>query len=188
MNDSYRISSVMAGSNYKPYLCLAVYSRAFKKDNYFKLLKEIGTRGFTLIEIMFAIAIIGTLAAIAIPNYISYRERAVIAGVVADFKKIETAAYAFKAYNERFPNTLIEAGLGNPLDPWGNPYVYYPIDNPPKGVKIRKNKSLHPVNTDFDLYSMGKDGKSVAPFTAKASQDDIVRANNGAFLGLVENY
>ncbi|TKB24335.1 prepilin-type cleavage/methylation domain-containing protein [Desulfopila sp. IMCC35006] len=137
---------------------------------------------------MVSIAIIGTLAAIATPNYISYRERAVIAGVIADFKRIETAAYAFKAYNNRFPNTLIEAGLGNPVDPWGNAYVYYPIDNVPKGVKIRKNKALHPVNTDFDLYSVGKDGKSVAPFTAKASQDDIVRANDGAFLGLVADY
>ncbi len=45
-----------------------------------------------------------------------------------------------------------------------------------------------PVNTDYDLYSMGKDGKSTSPFTAKASQDDIVRANNGGFLGLVSDY
>jgi general secretion pathway protein G len=44
------------------------------------------------------------------------------------------------------------------------------------------------VSTDFDLYSMGKDGKSVAPFTAQASQDDVVRANDGAFVGLVANY
>lgn len=137
---------------------------------------------------MVSIAIIGTLAAIATPNYISFRDRAVMARVIADFKSIETAAYAFMAYNDRFPNTLIEAGLGNLLDPWGNPYVYYPIDNVPTGIKIRKNKSLHPVNTDFDLYSPGKDGKSLAPFTAKASQDDIVRANNGAFFGLVADY
>jgi len=45
-----------------------------------------------------------------------------------------------------------------------------------------------PVNTDFDLYSMGKDGKSRAPFTAKASHDDIVRANDGKFIGLVSEY
>ncbi len=159
-----------------------------KKISILKLLKKIGHRGFTLIEIMVSIAIIGTLASIATPNYISYRERAVIAGVIADFKRIETAAYAFKAYNERFPNTLIEAGLGNPVDPWGKAYVYYPIDNVPTGIKIRKNKELHPVNTDFDLYSVGKDGKSVAAFTGNPAKDDIVRANNGAFLGLVADY
>ena len=45
-----------------------------------------------------------------------------------------------------------------------------------------------PVNSDYDLYSKGKDGKSQTPFTAKASQDDIVRANDGSFLGLVSDY
>ena len=133
------------------------------------------------------IAIIGTLAAIAIPNYTSYIKRDKISNVIAEFMVIQSKVYAFQNENGRFPDTLAEAGLGNPVDPWGNAYVYYPIDNVPKGVKVRKDKSLHPVNTDFDLYSMGEDGKSVAPFTAKASQDDIVRVNNGAYIGLVEN-
>ena len=137
---------------------------------------------------MMVVAIIGTLASIAIPNYRSYIERDQTTKIITEFKMIESTAYAFKAYNDRFPDTLAEAGLGNPLDPWGNPYVYYPMANVPKGVKIRKDKSLHPINTDFELYSMGADGKSVAPFTAKASQDDIVRANNGAYFGLVANY
>jgi general secretion pathway protein G len=35
---------------------------------------------------------------------------------------------------------------------------------------------------------MGKDGKSQSPFTANASQDDIVRVNNGGFVGLVSDY
>ena len=42
-----------------------------------------------------------------------------------------------------------------------------------------------PVNSDFDLYSMGKDGASASPFTAKSSQDDIVRAFNGGYYGKV---
>ncbi len=54
--------------------------------------------------------------------------------------------------------------------------------------KKRKDKNLVPVNNDFDLYSMGEDGKSVAPFAAKHSRDDIVRANNGNFIGLAEDY
>ena len=47
---------------------------------------------------------------------------------------------------------------------------------------------LHPINCDYDLYSVGKDGKSEAPLTAKVSQDDIIRANNGGYVGLVSNY
>ena len=83
--------------------------------------------------------------------------------------------------------TLVEAGLGNPIDPWGNPYRYVPVDSVPKG-QLRKDKALVPVNTDYDLYSMGADGKSQAPFTAKASQDDIVRAKDGAFVGLAKYF
>ena len=45
-----------------------------------------------------------------------------------------------------------------------------------------------PVNSDYDLYSMGRDGKSNAPFTAKMSRDDIVRANDGQFVGLASEY
>jgi hypothetical protein len=48
--------------------------------------------------------------------------------------------------------------------------------------------SLVPINTDFDLYSMGPDGRNSPPLTAKHSRDDIVRANNGAFIGVASDY
>ena len=57
-----------------------------------------------------------------------------------------------------------------------------------KKDKVRKDHNEHPLSTDFDLYSMGKDGKSVAPLTAKASRDDIIRARNGGFIGLASDY
>lgn len=132
-------------------------------------------------------AILATLAAIAIPNFLSYRERAQIVRAISDINGIERGILAFVVDNNRLPSTLAEAGLGSPSDPWGNPYRYYPVDSVPKG-KLRKDKAMVPVNTDYDLYSMGADGKSQAPFTAKASQDDIVRANNGAFVGLAKHF
>lgn len=50
------------------------------------------------------------------------------------------------------------------------------------------DRSLHPLNSDFDLYSMGKDGNTAKPITAKISQDDIIRANDGGFVGLARRY
>ncbi len=45
-----------------------------------------------------------------------------------------------------------------------------------------------PINSTYDLYSMGKDGKTVVALTAKASRDDVVRANDGGFIGLAVKY
>jgi general secretion pathway protein G len=48
----------------------------------------------------------------------------------------------------------------------------------------RKDRFLVPINSDFDIYSMGRDGQTVAPLTAKKSHDDIIRASDGGFYGL----
>ena len=53
---------------------------------------------------------------------------------------------------------------------------------------MRKDRSLVPLNSTYDLYSMGKDGQSQPPLTAKASRDDIIRANDGSFYGIAEDY
>ena len=45
-----------------------------------------------------------------------------------------------------------------------------------------------PLNSLYDLYSIGKDGKSVPPLTAKASWDDIIMANDGGFVGLAKDF
>lgn len=55
-------------------------------------------------------------------------------------------------------------------------------------IQPRKDRFLVPINSDFDLYSMGKDRETVAPLTAKKSHDDIVRANDGAFVGLASDF
>ncbi len=146
---------------------------------------------FTLVELLLAIAIIGTLAAIAVPLYDGYIDKAKNSAAVADIRGIEMAIMRYKAIYGSFPNTLGQAEPTTKLDPWGHPYQYLRlqgIDKKDLGGAWRKDRFTNPLNTDFDLYSMGKDGKSQPALTAKDSHDDIVRANDGAFLGQASDY
>lgn len=148
--------------------------------------------GFTFIELILAIAIVGVLSAIALPAYNNYREKALITRCIADIRMIELEIKDYVARNSRYPDGDDLSVLGHPPlnDPWGHPYQYLNIaDDPGKGKgKYRKDRFLVPLNSDYDLYSMGPDGKTVPPLTAKASEDDIVRANDGQYVGVAEDY
>ena len=140
-----------------------------------------------MLEVCAVVAIIGILAAIAIPSMFHYIHRARVVRTIADMKAIEQSLINYSLSSGQFPESLDAVGYGDLTDCWGNPYQYTRVADTPVG-KLRKDRSLVPVNTDFDLYSMGRDGKSRMPFTAKASRDDVVRANNGGYFGSVRNY
>ncbi len=157
---------------------------------YYKI-KRLGRRGFTLIELLIVCAIIGILTAIAIPVVSHYLEMSKRTAIIADIKNMETKILVFTAENGRVPDTLAEAGISQ-LDPWGNSFQYIPIQGKPLTgpgkVMPRKDKFLHPLNSDYDLWSMGPDGQSQLPLTAHASHDDIIRAGNGSYIGVAEEY
>lgn len=146
-------------------------------------------RGFTLIEIMIVVAILSTLSAIALPAYSRYVEKARITKAIAEIKilSLEIDVYGTD-HGGLLPTTLNDIGRAGLMDPWGNPYQYLNYATVHGSGKIRKDRFLHPLNSDYDLYSMGKDGKSQAPLTAHDSQDDVIRASDGRFIGLAANY
>ena len=149
-------------------------------------------RGFTIIEILIVLAIICILAAIAIPGYVTYRHKAKVAMMMAELRMLEKEITNYTIDNGDFPSDLSDIGCDQWRDAWDQPYKYLKIagENPKGGVKgkRRRDRNMNPVNSDYDLYSMGSDGRTQAQFTAKFGRDDIVRARDGDYFGLAENY
>ena len=119
-------------------------------------------RGFTLIELMVVLAIIGVLAALIVPNVLSRADDARVTAARTDVGNLMQALKLYKLDNQRFPsgdqslNALVakpttEPVPGNwkpyldkmPNDPWGRPYQYM---NP--GIK-----------SEVDVLSFGADGQ-----------------------------
>jgi len=143
----------------------------------------------TLVELLVVVAMVGTLMAIGVPAYNNYIDKAKNSQAIEDIRFIEAAIKMYRTEKGTFPETLDLVRSAGLLDPWENPYQYLRIlpPTPPIG-KQRKDHNNVPVNSDFDLYSMGKDGDSQPPFTAGKSRDDIVRANDGTYVGLALDY
>jgi general secretion pathway protein G len=127
-------------------------------------MKTYRQRGFTLIEIMVVVVILGILAALVVPQVMNRPDQAKVTVAKGDIKAIAAALDMYKLDNFNYPSTqqglsaLVEKPSGNPQprnwnrdgylkrvpkDPWGNDYQY-----------------LSPgTQGQFDLYSLGADGK-----------------------------
>ena len=145
-------------------------------------------RAFTLLEILIVRAIMSTLAAMGIPAMADALEVAYVARAIGDIRTLQTEITRYEVQLGKLPDVLQEVGLTDILDPWGNPYQYLNFDNVSGQGQKKKDKFLVPLNSTYDLYSMGKDGNTSTALTANASQDDIVRANDGAYVGLGSQY
>ena len=128
-------------------------------------MKALRQGGFSLIEILVVLVIMGLLISVVAPTVLNQADDARVQKVYADFKAIETALKIYRLDNYVYPTSeqgleaLVEASSLSPeprnfekggylaevpLDPWGRPYLY-----------------LSPgENGEFDLYSLGADGLS----------------------------
>ena len=137
------------------------------------------TQGFTLLEVMVVIVILGILASMVVPNLMGSQERANMQKAVSDVTALETSLSLYKMDNYDYPTT--EQGLEAlveqtdldptprrfpedgyvkrlPKDPWGNEYV---LLNPGEQSKM-------------DVFSVGPDGEA-------GTEDDIGNFNLGDF-------
>lgn len=151
-------------------------------------------RGFTIIELLTAVAILVTLAGIAIPMYLEALNKAKVTKAIADVRTMSNEISTYWLFNGRFPLSLADVGRGNFKDPYGNLYQYLEIScdetkgkcKVPQGA--RKDQFLKPLNSDFDLYSKGLDGLTVKNLNGQESWDDIIRAADGGFVGLASEF
>ena len=143
-------------------------------------IKTVGkTNGFTLLEVMVVIVILGVLASLVVPNLIGSQDRANMQKAVSDINALETSLSMYKLDNYDYPTTEqgLDALIGEtdieplprrfpeggyvkrlPSDPWGNEYqLLYPGEN-----------------SQYDIFSMGQDGEA-------GTEDDIGNWNLGDF-------
>jgi len=144
--------------------------------------------GLSLIELIVVIAIIALLTSAAIPSYQNHIQRKNIALARVDIQSIELAIVHYDVTMGGLPDDLAKLRMDDMLNPWGQPYEFLNHTNVKGNGQFRKFKGEVPLNSDYDLYSIGPDSASNGPLTAATSRDDIVRAANDAFVGLGANF
>ncbi|MEE9391048.1 MAG: prepilin-type N-terminal cleavage/methylation domain-containing protein [Planctomycetota bacterium] len=152
-----------------------------------------GERGFTLLEIMVVMAIIAILATMSVPFYQSVVKSAEIRSSVADLETMSRVIDAYIGQHGYAPASLSDVGIEGFTDPWGRPYHYLRLANapdaaPPMVGAARTGADALPVNSDYDLFTIGADGEYLAELSAPESRDDVIRADNGSFHGAVFEY
>src|SRR5690606_27369396 len=120
-------------------------------------------RGFSLMELLLVLVILGVLAALVVPKFANRSQQARETAAKSDVSSIETALGAFEIDNGRYPNTeeglqaLISAPAG--LESWRGPYLSRGVPKDPWGNEYVYRYPAQLSGGDFDIYSLGPDGR-----------------------------
>lgn len=171
----------------------------------------------TLLELIIATAIVSVISTISYSSYNGYIETTKVSQAVSQIRALTLLIDDYDLEYGEHPQSLSDIGNEGLLDPWGKPYSYLSLtrendddeddnhsddkdkhdehdeeeDEDDDKINIgaaRKDGNLVPINTKYDLCSHGKDGESKPPLRAKVSHDDIIYANDGAYIGLASEF
>lgn len=153
--------------------------------------------GFTLMNLLATLIILSILLVFGVPlladsgidckdpnKRLGYFTRAKVANSIGRLGEVNLKMQMFELSHDRYPTSMAELDLSDPNDPWGNPYVFLNHADVEGNGPKRKNRNMVPVNSYFDVYSVGPDGQTATPFTSIPGGDDIVIANNGEYIGV----
>lgn len=144
--------------------------------------------GWTLLELLLALAVTGVLAAIAHAGYTSVIEKGRVAHARADIAEFDALIERYRTAHRAYPAALVDFNYDGRVDPWGNAYHYTLLVGAKGKGAARKDHKLNPLNGDYDLFSAGRDGVFKPQISQKDSLDDVIRARSGGFIGLAEDY
>ncbi|MBM4187667.1 MAG: prepilin-type N-terminal cleavage/methylation domain-containing protein [Gemmatimonadetes bacterium] len=146
---------------------------------------RLGRAGFTLIELLAVLVVSGVLASVAISRVRYTIEQARTARAIGDLRALSADIQGYLAAAQTLPPSLADVDRAGMLDPWGRPYVYVVFAF---GGTPRTDAFGVDLNTDFDIYSNGPDGNSSLALSSAAALDDVLRGNDGGFLGRGSRY
>lgn len=148
------------------------------------------SRGMALVEIVMSVMLVTLVLTLMVPAALRLVDKAKQDSVTGQLREIQEKVDEFHKTHSRYPISLSEIYESVPVDPWNNPYQYLSLAEGLQKTRgqARKYKGMKMINSDYDLYSMGPDGKSAPPLTAEPARDDIIRANNGRYIGGVNEF
>ncbi len=147
-------------------------------------------KGFTLVELILVVVVIGILATVSIPAYNTYVNSAKTNRAMGEIRVLNSEIMAYSSENGgALPVSLDAINRAGLLDPWRRPYVYYnfaatapPL--PAAQAPLKDIINLDQLNSDFDLYSLGPNNTTAVIGGIAATDDDIVRFNDGTYVDL----
>jgi general secretion pathway protein G len=142
--------------------------------------------GFTIADTLLTMALLAISAGAAVPRVATHLEETRAARAAEDIHRIEAALKEYRDQHHELPDSLEQLPFPYLLDPWGRPYEY--VNFATRGLSEQRYFHNLPLNSDYDLYSRGADGRTDIALNAASAADDVVRGRDGEFVGLATEF